>query len=630
MKRSDLNALRDKRLKEIEIRHQIQSNINLDQGLIEDGKIHVMVCAGTGCHSSDGDEIRRRLAYGVEANNLQDKVEVHKTGCFGLCESGPNIVIFPQGIFYSHVKLDDVEDIVNEHFKNGKILERLIFKESKTDGDYVTPVDDVNFYKWQTRIALENCGRIDPENIEDYIAYDGYQALTMALEDMTPDEVIQVLIDSKLRGRGGAGFPTGLKWKFTKDATGSKKYVACNGDEGDPGAFMDRSILEGDPFTVIEAMTIAGYAVGADEGYIYVRAEYPIAVQRLRTAIAQAERYGFLGDDILETGFNFHLKVRLGAGAFVCGEETALIESIEGKRGTPRTKPPYPAQYGIYGMPTVINNVETFANITHIIRKGADWFKSIGTESSPGTKVFSLGGNINNTGLIEVPMGITFRDVIYKIGGGIPNGKKFKAIQTGGPSGGCIPEEYIDTPIDYDSLKALGSMMGSGGMIVMDEDNCMVDIAKFYLEFTVEESCGKCTPCRIGNKRLLEILTKITKGQAEPRDLVLLEDLAHMIIETSACGLGMSSPNPVLSTLRYFRDEYEAHVNEKTCPAGVCKDLLKYFITDKCIGCTKCARNCPVSCIDGSVKQRHVINQEACIKCGTCQTVCPVGAVIVK
>lgn len=629
--RERLDQIKEKRFVEIALRHaQEPEKIEFTQGLVEDGKIHVMVCGGTGCHASQSDEIRQRLDEQVAAYNLQDKVEIHRTGCFGLCEVGPNIVVYPQGIFYCHVTLADVDEIVKHHFVDGRILERLIFHESHMDDDHMTPVEQVGFYKHQVRIALANCGRVDPENIEDYIAFDGYQALANAVLEQTPEEIVQIISDSGLRGRGGAGFPTGKKWEFTKNASGKKKYVVCNADEGDPGAFMDRSILEGDPHTLIEAMTIAAYAVGADEGFVYVRAEYPIAVERLKIAIKEAEEFGFLGDHIFGTDFCFKLHIRLGAGAFVCGEETALIESIEGKRGTPRNKPPFPATSGVYNKPTLINNVETYANICPILRKGADWFRSIGTETSPGTKVFSLGGNIYNTGLIEVPMGMTFREIIYDIGGGIPGGKEFKAVQTGGPSGGCIPAEYLDTPVDYESLKALGSMMGSGGMIVMDETSCMVDIAKFYLEFTVEESCGKCTPCRIGNKRLLEVLDKMTKGEATQKDLDRLLPLAEMIKSTSACGLGQSSPNPVISTYQYFKDEYEAHVLEKRCPTHKCKPLIEFYITEDCIGCTKCARNCPVKCIDGEMRSMHVIRTEECIKCGNCVTVCPKHAVLVR
>lgn len=622
-----LEEIRQRTKAKIDLRHFVQKEINLDEGLNKDGKTHVLVCAGTGCHASDGDEIRARLFEKAEELGLSESIDIHKTGCFGLCEAGPNIVVFPQGIFYSHVTLNDVDEIVESHFQNGNIVERLVFKESRTGEDHIHPVNEVNFYKHQKRVTLANCGVINPELIEEYIAFDGYQALYKAVTEQTPEEVITVIEDSGLRGRGGAGFPTGKKWHLTAIEKSKKKYVACNADEGDPGAFMDRSILEGDPHAVIEAMAIAAYCIGADEGVIYVRAEYPIAVRRLEIAIEQAKELGLLGDNIFETDFSFHLRIRLGAGAFVCGEETALIESIEGKRGIPRNKPPFPAQRGIFNKPTLINNVETYANIPAILRNGVEWFRSIGTEASPGTKVFSLGGNVVNTGLIEVPTGTTFREVIYDIGGGIPKGRKFKAVQTGGPSGGCIPEEYLDTPIDFDTLRELGSMMGSGGLIVMDDSNCMVDIARFYLDFTVDESCGKCTPCRIGNKRLLEMLIDLTRGKSQVSDIQKMGNLGETIIATSACGLGQSSPNPVLSTIRYFADEYIAHARDHRCPAGVCKDLVSYTITDKCIGCTKCKRQCPVDCIEGTLKELHVIEQEACIKCGACFDACPVHAI---
>ncbi len=568
----------------------------------------------------------------LKAKGLEKEVKIVKTGCFGLCALGPIMVVYPEGAFYSRVTVEDVEEIVDEHLLKGRIVKRLIYDETLQEGtDEVKSLYEVDFYKKQQRIALRNCGVIDPENIDEYIAFDGYKALGKVLTEMTPEQVIETVKASGLRGRGGGGFTTGMKWDFTAKAQGDKKYVACNADEGDPGAFMDRSILEGDPHSVIEAMAIAAYAVGADEGYIYIRAEYPIAVQRLRIAIDQAKEYGLLGKNIFGTDFSFELDLRLGAGAFVCGEETALLTSIEGKRGEPRPRPPFPAVKGLWMKPTLLNNVETYANITQIINNGADWFNSIGTEKSKGTKVFALGGKINNTGLVEVPMGTTLREIVEEIGGGIPNGKKFKAAQTGGPSGGCIPASLMDTPIDYDSLTAIGSMMGSGGLIVMDEDNCMVDIAKFYLEFTVDESCGKCTPCRVGTKRLYEILDKITKGQGTLEDLDKLEELAMHIKTSSLCGLGQCAPNPVLSTLKYFRDEYVAHVVEKRCPAGVCKDLLNYYIIeDKCKGCSACARKCPAGAISGEIKNPFVIDTDKCIKCGACIDTCKFGAIIKK
>ena len=558
---------------------------------------------------------------------LEKEYKVVKTGCFGLCALGPIMIVYPEGAFYSRVKVEDVKEIVEEHLLKGRIVKHLLYQETIEENN-IKSLNEVDFYKKQMRIALRNCGVINPENIDEYIAFDGYKALGKALTEMTREEVIQEILDSGLRGRGGGGFPTGLKWKFTYAAKGDQKYVACNADEGDPGAFMDRSILEGDPHSVIEAMAIAAYAIGANQGYIYIRAEYPIAVKRLEIAIGQAKEYGLLGKDIFGTGFDFELELRLGAGAFVCGEETALMTSIEGKRGEPRPRPPFPANQGLWQKPTLLNNVETYANIPQIINKGAAWFSSIGTEKSKGTKVFALGGKINNTGLVEIPMGTTLREIIEDIGGGIPNGKKFKAAQTGGPSGGCIPASLMDTPIDYDSLIAIGSMMGSGGLIVMDEDNCMVDIAKFFLEFTVDESCGKCTPCRIGTKRLLEILTKITKGKGTMEDIDRLEELCYSIKASSLCGLGQTAPNPVLSTLRYFRDEYEAHVRDHVCPAGVCKALSKYVIDpDKCKGCSLCSRQCPVGAISGQIKSPFVIDQEKCIKCGACQAACKFKAI---
>ena len=588
---------------------------------------HVLVCGGTGCTSSGSQQIMETLKVEIEKAGLQDEVSVVQTGCHGLCALGPIMIVYPDASFYSMVKVEDIPEIVQEHLLKGRVVTRLLYDETVTPAG-VKALIDTDFYKKQHRIALRNCGIINPEVIDEYIGTGGYEALGKVLTEMTPDDVIQCLLDSGLRGRGGAGFPTGLKWKFAKQNDADQKYVCCNADEGDPGAFMDRSVLEGDPHAVLEAMAIAGYAIGASQGYIYVRAEYPIAVQRLKIAISQAREYGLLGEDIFGTGFNFDIDIRLGAGAFVCGEETALMTSIESNRGEPRPRPPFPAVKGLFGKPTILNNVETYANIPQIILNGPEWFASMGTEKSKGTKVFALGGKINNTGLVEIPMGTTLREVIEEIGGGIPGGKKFKAAQTGGPSGGCIPAEHFDIPIDYDNLISIGSMMGSGGLIVMDETDCMVDIAKFFLEFTVEESCGKCTPCRIGTRRMLEILTKITKGQATMEDLDKLEELCYYIKENSLCGLGQTAPNPVLSTLRYFRDEYEAHIKEKRCPAGVCKALLSYHIDpDKCKGCTLCARNCPNNAIIGSVKNPHVIDTDKCIKCGACMEKCKFGAI---
>jgi NADH:ubiquinone oxidoreductase subunit F (NADH-binding)/(2Fe-2S) ferredoxin/ferredoxin len=566
----------------------------------------------------------------IKEKELDKEIKVIKTGCFGLCESGPNMVVYPEGIFYNHVKVSDVDEIVEEHFFKGRPVKRLLYKEVQEEND-IKSVNDVNFYKKQTRVALRNCGVIDPENIEEYIAYNGYQALAKAVTEMTPSEVIQIVKDSGLRGRGGAGFPTGRKWEEAYKYKSDKKYIVCNADEGDPGAFMDRSILEGDPHSVLEAMALAGYAVGSDQGFIYVRAEYPIAVQRLQTAIDQAKEYGVLGKNIFGTDFSFDIELRLGAGAFVCGEASALMESIEGRRGMPRNKPPRTAHKGLWQQPTVLNNVETFANIPIIFQKGPEWFRSIGTEKSPGTKVFALGGKIVNTGLVEIPMGTTLREIIFDIGGGIPNGKEFKAVQTGGPSGGCIPKEYLDTPVDFESLSRLGSIMGSGGMIVMDEDNCMVDIAKFFLDFTVEESCGKCTPCRIGTKRMSEILDRITSGKGEPGDIEKLEELSKVITDSALCGLGQTASNPIISTLKYFRNEYESHIFEKTCPAGNCRKLLSFVIVEeKCKGCGLCARNCPASAISGAKAKPHHIDKEKCIKCGACIERCPFNAIIKK
>ena len=597
-------------------------------------RAHVLICGGTGCTSSNSPAIAKALEAELKAKGLDEEIKIVHTGCFGLCALGPIMIVYPEGIFYSRVTVEDVPEIVEEHLLKGRPVQRLVYSDPAKNAVHtsdITSLSETRFYKSQKRVALRNCGVIDPENIDEYIAMHGYEALGKALTEMTPDDVIKEILDSGLRGRGGGGFPTGRKWQFAKASVSKKKYVVCNADEGDPGAFMDRSVLEGDPHAVLEAMAIAGYAIGADEGYIYVRAEYPIAVARLQIAIKQAHEYGLLGKNIFGTGFNFDIKLRLGAGAFVCGEETALLTSIEGNRGEPRPRPPFPAVKGLFGQPTIINNVETFANVAQIILNGAKWFASMGTEKSKGTKIFALGGKITHTGLVEIPMGTTLRTIIEEIGGGCPNGKKFKAVQTGGPSGGCIPASLIDTPVDYDTLTAMGCMMGSGGMIVMDEDNCMVDIAKFFLGFIVDESCGKCTPCRIGTRRMLDILTRITEGKGQDGDIERLEELANTIKATALCGLGQTAPNPVLATIKFFRDEYEAHIYEKRCPAGHCKALARYTIDpEKCKGCSACSRKCPVNAISGEIKSPFVIDQDKCIKCGTCMDTCKFGAISKK
>lgn len=620
---ADINKIRASKQADLMIR------VNPDASPTkEGGKMHIMVCGGTGCTSSNSMKIIEGLESLIKINQLEDDIKVIKTGCFGLCAEGPIMMFYPEHIMYTLVQPEDVNEIFESHIMNGTPVRRLLAGDKEAE-KIENALENVDFFSKQKRVALRNCGAINPENIDEYIARDGYLALEKVLTKMEPEDVVDTIKDSQLRGRGGGGFPTGVKWAFAASQQVAQKYVCCNADEGDPGAFMDRSVLEGDPHSVIEAMTIAGYAIGANQGYVYVRAEYPIAVERLTIAINQAREYGLLGKDIFGTGFDFNLDVRLGAGAFVCGEETALMTSVEGHRGEPKPRPPFPAVKGLFGQPTILNNVETYANIPMIILKGAEWFANIGTEKSKGTKVFAVGGKINNTGLVEIPMGTTLREIIYDIGGGIPNGKEFKAAQTGGPSGGCIPASELDTPIDYDSLIALGSMMGSGGLIVMDEDTCMVDLAKFFLEFTVDESCGKCPPCRIGTKRMLEIVTRITEGKGQVEDLEKLEILARNIKASALCGLGQTAPNPVLSTMRYFRDEYMAHVVDKKCPAGVCKSMVRYIIFEStCKRCSICKKNCPAGAISGDKNTPFVIDQDKCVKCGICMEKCPFKSIL--
>ena len=627
---ADLKAIKERLLHDIEMRrdHGIHKTDSTGKDKV---RAHVMVCSGTGCIAGGADKIIACFEENIAEKGISDEIKVVKTGCFGLCALGPIVIVYPEGVFYSEVKLENIPRIVDEHFVGGNVVKELVYQETLCEADNsILPLDEINFYKKQMRLALRNCGLIDPDCIDEYIANDGYFGIAKCITEMKPEDVVETIKASGLRGRGGAGFPTGLKWEFAAKAQSpdGQKYVACNADEGDPGAFMDRSVLEGDPHVLIEAMAIAAYAIGANFGYAYVRAEYPIAVMRLQRAIDDARAYGLLGKNILGKGFDFDMEIRLGAGAFVCGEETALIRSIEGNRGEPRPRPPFPAVKGIFNKPTVLNNVETYANVPQIILKGAEWFSGIGTEKSKGTKVFAVGGKIENVGLVEVPMGITLREVIYEIGGGIPKGKEFKAAQTGGPSGGCIPVEHLDAPIDFESLTALGSMMGSGGLIIMDEDNCMVDIAKFFLEFTVDESCGKCPPCRIGTKRMHEILERITDGKGEVEDIKKLEDLAESIQTSALCALGQTAPNPVLSTLKYFREEYEAHVRDHRCPAGACQSMAIYSITEACKGCTLCVKSCPVDAITGERKAVHVIDTGKCIKCGACVPKCPFKAIV--
>lgn len=629
MKMERINTLAELQERHQALRHLLGLRLN-EAGHKAGFERDILVCGGTGCIASASNDIVANLNAALAANGLAKKVQVLKTGCFGFCEKGPIVLVQPEHVFYTQVKPEDAKAIVEEHIIGGRPVERLLYLEPITQ-KRIPKSGEMPFYKKQMRIALRNCGLINPERVAEYIAAEGWLALGKVLTEYSREQVVDLMLKSGLRGRGGAGFPTGLKWQAAMKAEGAEKYIVCNADEGDPGAFMDRSIMEGDPCSVLEAMAVAGYCVGAEQGVIYIRAEYPLAIQRLEKAIAQSRELGLLGKNILGSGFNFDVRLQLGAGAFVCGEETALLRSIEGKRGEPTTKPPFPAEKGLWEVPTCVNNVETLANIPPIILKGADWYSSIGTEKSKGTKVFALAGKINNVGLVEVPMGTTLREVIFDIGGGIRGGGEFKAVQTGGPSGGCMTKEHLDTPITYENLQAIGSMMGSGGMIVMDENTCMVDIAKFYLEFTLEESCGKCTPCRIGNKRLHELLCTITEGKAENDAIEKLEVLGEVIKKTSLCGLGQTSPNPVLSTIKFFRDEYEAHIKDHKCPAGVCKNLKQYWVVeDKCIGCTACARNCPAVCISGKVKEIHFIDQSKCIKCGVCMTKCKFGAIEIR